>query len=92
MRKMFALLTVAAVMLGVAAPSFAADKPKPTPEERFKKLDKDSDGAISETEYLGKLEGEAATKAKERFKKVDKNSDGKLSLEEYSAVGKKKDK
>lgn len=92
MRKILTLLTVVALALGVAAPSFAADKPKPTPEERFKRLDKDSDGAISETEYLGKMEGDAATKAKERFKKLDKNSDGKLSLEEYSAAVKKKDK
>ena len=69
----------------------AQDEKKPTPEERFKKLDKDSDGMLTLEEYKGKAEGEKATKAEERFKKMDKDSDGKLTLDEYKAgPGKKK--
>jgi Ca2+-binding EF-hand superfamily protein len=93
MRKLFSLLAVASLALGVAAPSFAADKAdkkaEKTPAERFKAMDKDSDGAISETEFLGKRTGEMADKAKKTFATKDKDKDGKLSLEEFSATGKK---
>lgn len=76
-------------VLGLSA--FAEDKPKPSPEERFKKLDKDSDGSLTLEEFKGKAEGEKATKAEDRFKKLDKDSDGKLTLEEFKAgAGKKK--
>jgi hypothetical protein len=95
MRKLFSLFSVAALALGVAAPSFAEDKkpekkPAASPADRFKAMDKDSDGSLTETEYLGKRTGEAATKGKEQFAKRDANKDGKLSLEEFSAGGKKK--
>jgi Ca2+-binding EF-hand superfamily protein len=92
MRKLFSLLAVAAMVLGVAAPSFAADEKKPakTPAERFKALDKDNDGALSEAEIVGKKTGEAADKAKKMIAAKDTNKDGKLSLEEYSAAPKKK--
>jgi Ca2+-binding EF-hand superfamily protein len=93
MRKLFSLLTVAAIALSVAAPSFAADKkadkPKASPAEAFKKLDKDGDGSLSEAELIGKKTGEMADKAKASFTKKDANKDGKLSLEEFSAGGKK---
>jgi hypothetical protein len=94
MRKLFSLLTVAAIALGVAAPSFAADKkadkPKADPAEAFKKMDKDSDGSLTEAEFVGNKTGEQADKAKTAFGRRDKNKDGKLSLEEYAP--KKKDK
>jgi Ca2+-binding EF-hand superfamily protein len=95
MRKLFSLLAVAAMALGVAAPSFAADKPEKkgeakTPAERFKAMDKDSDGSLSETEIVGKKTGEAADKAKKMLSAKDTNKDGKLSLEEFSAGPKKK--
>ncbi len=69
-----------------------AEKTKPTPEDRFKKLDKDGDGSLSIDEFRGKKE---ASDVEEAFKKLDANGDGKLSLEEFAAgakKGKKKDK
>ena len=80
--SMFVALCV--VGLGYSAAS-AQDKPKPTPEERFKKADKNGDGKVSEDEFVGKKTGEEADKAKEIFKKKDKDGDGFLTLEEYSA-------
>jgi Ca2+-binding EF-hand superfamily protein len=93
MRKLFSLLTVAAIALGVAAPAFAADKPKkeaPNPAEAFKKMDKDGDGSVSEAEFVGKKTGEMADKAKAAFAKRDANKDGKLSLEEFTPKKKAK--
>lgn len=91
MRKLFTLLTVAAVALGVAAPSFAAkdEKKKPDPEAAFKKMDKDGDGSLTEAELVGKKTGEMADKAKAMFARKDKNKDGKLSLDEFKAGPKK---
>lgn len=116
MRKLLALLTVAAFAL-TAVPTYAADekkadapktekpktdkpkaakpagdKPKQTPEDRFKKLDANSDGSVTEAEWLGKLEGEKATKQKEIFATRDTNKDGKLSLEEFKTPAAKKPK
>ena len=65
------------------------EKPKMTPEERFKKLDKDGDGKLSIDEFRGKKE---ASEAEEAFKKLDANGDGAISLEEFSAGGQKKKK
>jgi Ca2+-binding EF-hand superfamily protein len=89
MRILFNLLTTLLVVAGVVAPSLAADKPKPTPEDTFKKLDADSDGALTETEFVGKRKGDAAAKATLAFKKMDKDSDGKVTLEEFKTKGKK---
>lgn len=88
MKKLFAI----ALAFGLCAPAFAADeKPKATPEEAFKKADKDGDGKVSLAEFKGKKEGDKATKAETAFKAKDKDSDGFLSLEEFKG-GKKKDK
>ena len=93
MRKLFSLLMVSAVVACFAAPAFAADKkadkPKPNPEEAFKKMDKDNDGSLTEAEFLGKREGEKAEAAKKMFAAKDANKDGKLSLEEFTAKVKK---
>ncbi len=58
-----------------------------TPEEIFKKRDKDGDGMLTKDEFLANKKN--PTKAEKRFAKLDKNSDGKISLEELKA---KKDK
>lgn len=83
MHKFFSILTFSVLASLFVAPALAQDKPKPNPEEVFKKLDKDGDGSLSEVEFIGKRDGDKATKAKEQFAKKDVNKDGKLSLEEF---------
>lgn len=68
-----------------AAPA-TPEKPKVTPEERFKKMDANGDGALNLEEFLGKTKNaEAKTAKEEDFKKLDKDGNGSLSLEEYLA-------
>jgi len=88
MRSLFALI----VACGLAVPAVAADdkpKEKPSPEEQFKKMDKNGDGKLSLDEFKGKRQGDKATKAEETFKKKDKDNDGSLSLEEFKGKAKK---
>ena len=92
MRKLFSLLTVLAVVFGLSTATYAADKadkPARDPEAAFKMRDKDNDGSLTEAEFVGKAEGDKATKAKELFTKLDKDKDGKVTLEEFKARGKK---
>ena len=63
----------------------APAKPKLTPEERFKKMDANGDGALSLEEFLGKAKPEAKAAKEEDFKKIDKDGNGSLSLEEFVA-------
>ena len=63
----------------------AGDKSKATPEETFKKKDKNSDGFLSLQEFIGKMEGEKKTQGETKFGKKDSNKDSKLSLEEFTA-------
>lgn len=84
MKTLTSLLSVLALSASI---SFAADeakpeKPKVSPEEMFKKLDKDADGKLSLDEFRGKKE---ASEVEAKFKDLDKDGDGKLSLEEFSA-------
>lgn len=65
------------------------EKPKMTPEERFKKLDKDANGSLSIDEFRGKKE---ASEVEEAFKALDTNGDGAVTLEEYLAGAQKKGK
>ena len=69
------------------------DKPKRDPAEVFKKIDGNSDNALTLEEFkTGPLGKKDPAKAEEAFKKRDKDNDGKLSLEEFKAhAGKKKD-
>jgi Ca2+-binding EF-hand superfamily protein len=84
MKTLTSLLSVLALSasISLAADEAKPEKPKVSPEEAFKKLDKDSDGKLSLDEYRGRKE---ASEAEAKFKELDKDGDGKLSLEEYSA-------
>ena len=85
------LIATLAVAIALPAAVFAAkgDKKKnATPASTFTSVDKDSDGAITEAEFLAaekdKLTGEAA---KARFAAMDKNHDGKLTKDEFVGTG-----
>jgi hypothetical protein len=75
-----------------AAKTDGEKKAAPSPEERFKKMDKNGDGNLDASELRGKKDDDAT--AEKRFKAMDKNGDGKVTLEEFSAPPKrgKKDK
>ena len=85
------ILLAIALAFGMSVSVYAADE-KPSPDEAFKKMDKDSDGKVSLAEFKGKRDGDKATKAEATFKAKDKDSDGFLTLEEFKAGGKKKAK
>lgn len=87
MKKCFASLAALSLFAGVCALPAADEKPKPTPEETFKKLDKNADGKLSFDEFKGKREEE---KARPQFDAKDKDKDGFLTLEEFKAMAKKK--
>jgi hypothetical protein len=77
---------------GAADPAADGTKKKGDPEASFKKLDADSDNAVTLEEMkAGPMGKKNPAKAEEMFKKKDKDADGKLTLEEYKS-GKKKDK
>jgi hypothetical protein len=70
-------------------------------EERFKLLDTNKDGKVSQAEYVAaanpgganaganaggnRRQGQPAAGREDRFKKMDTNKDGSLSLDEYKA-------
>ena len=90
MRRFLSWTLSAAFVLGLGlAPLSAADKPKPDLDATFKKLDANSDGKLTEEEFLGKRKGDAIEKGKMQFKRLDKNSDASLSLEEFKDRKKK---
>ena len=66
-------------------------KPKASPEEAFKKLDKDGDGSLTLEEFKasGRFKKNPAD-ADAAFAKKDTNKDSKLSLEEFKAGSSKK--
>jgi len=69
-----------------AGPPPGEHKPRPTPEDFFKKLDTNNDGVLSLEEFkAGPLGKKDPAKAEEIFKKLDTNNDGKLTLEEFKA-------
>jgi Ca2+-binding EF-hand superfamily protein len=67
----------------------AEEKTKPEPEEVFKKKDKDSNGVLSEDEFVGKAKDDKLEAAKKQFAAKDADKDGKLTLEEFKAKVKK---
>lgn len=90
MRNLLTAILFGTVLSVAGVPSMAADKPKPTPEETFKKMDKNSDSKLSLEEFIGKRTAEKADAAKKAFARLDKNSDGSLDLEEFKAPRKAK--
>lgn len=93
MKTLFSGLTALSLFAGMfALPASAADeKPKPNPEEQFKKMDKNGDEKLSWEEFKGKQKDEEKLAAREKqFKAKDKNKDMFLSLEEFKAPAKKK--
>lgn len=88
MKKFLSACVIAALFVAFGTSvSFAQDKKA---EDRFKEMDKNADGKLSEAEYVGDAKDEKAEKAKARFARMDTNSDKALSLEEYVAGSKKK--
>ena len=87
--------------LAIAATfSFAQDKPqgpgegkgdgkgrmRPPPEEIFKKLDANADGAMTLDEFkAGPMGKKDPVKAEEIYKKIDADGNGSVTLEEYKA-------
>lgn len=57
---------------------------KPSPEQVFKKLDKDGDGKLTLDEAKGKGKRDPE-KVEKMFKARDKDSDGVVTLEEFTA-------
>ncbi|MDP1588111.1 MAG: EF-hand domain-containing protein [Prosthecobacter sp.] len=77
---------------GDKKPEAGKDKPKLSPEEMFKRVDKDGNGSVSKEEYMAGPGKKDAAKGAERFGKLDKNADGSLSKEEFAAGATKKKK
>jgi Ca2+-binding EF-hand superfamily protein len=84
-------LVCATVLSLVALPaaSFAAKgdkKSDKTPAADFAKLDKDSDGVVTEAEYVDAMKDKlGADGAKTHFAELDKDHDGKLTKDELGA-------
>ncbi|MBI1371076.1 MAG: hypothetical protein GC162_20800 [Planctomycetes bacterium] len=86
MRNWMTIVAAAVVLVGAANFVKAEDAKKPVDVEAvFKHKDTNGDGKLSVEEFVGKLTGEKADKAKERFTKLDKDGDGSLSLDEFKA-------
>ncbi len=87
--------TLAAVIaLPIAALAAKADRKKADDSHpAFATIDKDSNGSLSEAEFVAALKeklGEDGAKAK--FAELDKDKDGKLTSEEYAAATPEKKK
>lgn len=97
--KLAKRLVLATLATAIALPvvSFAAkgDRKKKDDAPAFAAVDKDSDGTVTQAEYVEALKGKLGEEvAKAQFAKLDKDSNGKLTKEEFGAAdaGKKKRK
>lgn len=100
--RLWKLVLAALVATVVASGSaWAADKqdkkpekPRPTPEETMKRLDKNADDALSKDEFLAPAtkRPEIKERLEARFKAIDANADGKVTLDELKAGAQHKKK
>jgi Ca2+-binding EF-hand superfamily protein len=93
MRKFVTWAVLAAVAVGMQSGSALAagkNKGNRTPDEMFKRLDRNNDGKLSAEELQGRGKKADPAKAKARFAQLDKNNDGSVTLEEFKARGRKK--
>ena len=77
---------IAAIALPVTTFAAKANRKKTEPVAAFATVDKDSNEAISETEFVSANEKLGSTAAKARFELLDKDHNSKLSKEEYAAA------
>lgn len=84
---------VSALALPIAAFAAKGEKKKKndTPAANFATMDKDSDGFVSEAEFIAATKGSGTEEAaKTKFSSLDKDQNGKLSRDEVAAAGKGK--
>ena len=94
MKRHITILSIFAAAISVAIAETPATTPTSQPqksraEEFFKKLDTDSDGALSSEEFKTGLSAQTNSAAvEEYFNKLDSNGDGSVSLAEYTSHNK----
>lgn len=101
MKKFCKVAAVMMISLAVALGASAQEKkkkdgpekPRPSPEERFKKLDTNGDGKVTLEEFTAiAKDNEMKEKMTGYFKKLDKGNKGFLTLDDFKnapAPGKK---
>jgi len=91
MAKYVVYLAVVGFLAFGLASAEAADgsKKKRDPEKTFQKLDKDGNGLLNQSEFVGKKKGDKATAAEKKFQRKDADNDGSLTLTEFKSSVKK---
>ncbi|MES2696178.1 MAG: EF-hand domain-containing protein [Verrucomicrobiota bacterium] len=85
-KNILAAALVGALTLPLA--TFAAEGKKKDAGAAFAKADTNSDGSVSEAEFIAAAAGKGKEDSlKKRFASMDKDSNGKLSKEEFAAAG-----
>lgn len=76
----FGCLATAAFLAGSASAA-----PTRTLEELFKIMDKNDNSRVTRSEFVGKLSGEEAAKARRHFEKLDRDGSGSLTFIEFAS-------
>jgi Ca2+-binding EF-hand superfamily protein len=84
-----ALAYLVAQQVATAADEKKADKPKPSAEEQFAKLDVNKDGKVTKDEFVAGHSRMAKDKAEAIFAKIAKNKDS-FTLDDFKAALAKK--